>query len=175
MASLICDTFSFSKPIFGLVFMPCMICMKETIAIQAMSKRELKKVRDSRYQKDESQAQEYQRRLGFILSSFMSCNLFDMTVAIGLPYLLNSILMGFINGTWSSNLYVGKNLSILIFGLFICLLLFLLAISIFRFRLTMVFGFVLMAIWIFYMTFLFIFEVDIIDMPFLMPFRKFGC
>lgn len=173
MFTLICDTFNFSKPIFGLVFLPGMMCMKEMVAIQAMSKRELKKIRDHRYQKDECQTQE--SRLSFILSSFMSCNLFDMTVVIGLPYLINSLGMGLAYGTWSTNIYAGKNASLILFGLLSCLALFLLTFAVFRFRLSMIFGFVLMVIWILYMGFVFIFEVDVLEMPFLAPFRRFGC
>lgn len=183
MVTTICETFAISKPIFGIIFLPSLVCMKESIAIQSMSKRELKKMRDSRHQKEELQhqtmhpttiieeAHHQSQRLGLILSSYMSCNLFDMTVVLGFPYLINSM----VSGSFSSNIYAGKNLSVILAGLLFCMCLFLLTFIIFRFRISIFIGFVLMVIWVFFMIFVFVLEIDILDLNYLEFLRKFVC
>lgn len=177
MLNTVCETFSLSKPIYGMVFLPSLLCIKETLAIQSISKRELKKLRDlGIFQKEETQQQtkdSQKRRLGFILSSFMSCNLFDMTVTIGLSYLINSLL--FSSSEFSSNIYTGKNVSLILLGLLFSLGIFLATFALFRFQLSMYFGFVLMFIWMCYMLFVFALEFDFLELTYLNYLKKFIC
>jgi hypothetical protein len=179
MSTQICETLKLPKSVFGLVFLASSLCMKETIAIQSTTKRELRKLRILDRQKDDFSVplqltgSNEKRRLCFILSSFMSCNLFDLSMGIGLPFLLNSL---FFSAEWgNTSIYDGKNLAFILLGLIVCLSLFFLILMAFKFRLSMYFGFVLMSIWLAFMGFVIALELGFLQLDYLAFLKKFKC
>lgn len=77
MVTIVCETFQFSKALVGFVFLSCAISMKETIAIIDLTKSELKKFNN--YTQKTAQM-----RLSYVLSSIIGCNMFDLTIGIGI-------------------------------------------------------------------------------------------
>jgi len=94
------------------------------------------------------------------ISNCIGSNEFDLSIGIGLPYLLNSLIR--IN-TDFTQMYTGvySNLTFTVLGLVLCLSLFLILLNLFKWRLNIPFGIRILSIWFIFTTFVVLIELNI--------------
>lgn len=145
MMVIICDTFNISESIIGFTFIAAATSMEEIMTSLALCKREKKKRAENR---------DGSNRLNMVLSNCIGSNIFDMSIGLGLPYLLNSL----ISGSFYTNVY-SRNISFIVFGLLVCLGFFLILINLFKWRLTLGLGLCIFLIWFLFNLFILSLEI----------------
>lgn len=157
----LCETFEISESIIGFSFVAAATSIEETIASIALCKRELRRIQSKK---------KSIKHLNMALSNCIGSNIFDLSIGIGLPYLLNSIVFNNRRKFYTS--IYSKNLSIFILGLIVCLFLFLILLIIFNWRFTKYLGFCLLTLWITYSCLAFSIELNFVKFDFLDYFVK---
>ncbi|CAF0893490.1 unnamed protein product [Brachionus calyciflorus] len=79
-----CETFGLSENVIGFSFLSIASSVDETLAALSICKREVKRIKVKRHSLN---------RLNSVLSNSIANNLFGITVGIGLPYFLNSLII----------------------------------------------------------------------------------
>jgi Ca2+/Na+ antiporter len=157
MTLIICETFEINETVYGFLIVPIAISMKETIKSIILCKNELNKFRSNR-----SMIKNDKNKLNMIVSNCLSNNMFNLSIGLGIPYLINSLF--FSNGNFFSNIYYGINIAFIIVGLISCLILFLILLMLSKFRLTRNFGFSILSIWLMYSVLVVLIELNLISL-----------
>jgi sodium/potassium/calcium exchanger 4 len=155
MSLIICETFEINETMYGFLIVSFAISMKETTKSVVFCKNELQKFRSNR-----SMIKNDKNRLNMIISNFLSNNIYNLSICLGVPYLINSLF--FSNDNFFSNVYYGTNIAFMIAGLISCLILFLILLMLSKFRLTRNFGFSILSIWLIYTVLVVLTELNII-------------
>ncbi len=158
MVMTICQTFELSETIVGFTCISAATSMEETITSISICRRELKRFRSNRSLKDNGK----NNRLNMMVSNCIGSNIFDLSIGLGVPYLLNSLF--FSNKTFLTNVYSGPNITFIAFGLVICLFLFLVLLMLSKFRLTRNFGFSILLVWIIYTVLVILLELKVVNL-----------
>jgi len=151
MVIVISETFGINESIIGLTFVAAATSMEETLTSISICKQELKR---SKFNIQKS------NRLNMAISNCIGSNVFDLSIGIGLPYLLNSLIR--INDYTQMYTGVYSNLSFTVLGLILCLSLFLILLNIFKWRLKISFGILILFIWLIFTTLVVLIEMNII-------------
>ncbi len=163
MVMTISETLYINESIIGFTFVAAATSMEETITSISICRREVKsqlKQKNNQYKSN---------KLNMAVSNCIGSNVFDLSIGIGLPYLINALFMN-----KSINMYTGiySNISFTVIGLLVCLSLFLLFLNLFKWRLTIPFGILIILIWSVFTLFVILIESNIIQIEFLKNFRK---
>jgi len=151
MVIVISETFVINESIIGLTFVAAATSMEETLTSISICKQELKR---SKFNIQKS------NRLNMAISNCIGSNVFDLSIGIGLPYLLNSLIR--INDYTQMYTGVYSNLSFTVLGLILFLSLFLILLNIFKWRLKISFGILILFIWLIFTTLVVLIEMNII-------------
>ena len=128
--------------------------MEETITSISICKREIKRMKTQNNQNS---------KLNMALSNVIGSNIFDISIGIGLPYLLNSLF--FTQGKYFTKVYSG-NITFMLFGLLICLAIYLILLKGFNWKLTRRFGVIALIVWFIYTLLVVLLEMNIIKFDF---------
>ena len=161
MSLVICETFSISETILGFVILSAATSMEETITSIAICRREIKRIK--------TENNDSLSKLNMALSNCIGSNIFDISIGIGLPYLLNSLF--FTDGRFFTKVYSG-NITFIIIGLLFCLSLYLLLLNCFKWKLTKGFGFSMLFIWLLYTVLVIMLEMNFLKFNFFNFFIK---
>lgn len=151
----LCDTFNMSETIMGFTFFAAVSSVQETVTSIALCKRELRRIQSKKNDIN---------RLNMALSKCIGSNIFDLTIGIGLPYFLNSVIVNQ-QRKYYTPVY-NKNLALFISGLLICLILFIFALIVFRWRFTKYLGFFTLTIWLVYTSLAISIELKFVEFNF---------
>ena len=154
MSLVVCDTMKISETLFGFVILSAATSAEETITSVSICRREIKRIKDNN--DDEC-------KLNMALSNAIGSSIFDTSIGLGLPYLLNSLF--FSHGRYFTKVYSG-NIAFMLFGLIICLALYLILLKFFNWKLTRCFGISLTFIWIIYTVLVICLEMNLIKFDF---------
>jgi Ca2+/Na+ antiporter len=157
MALVICETLNISETIIGFGALSAATSMEETITSISICKREI-----NRMKKQTSQSSQ-KSKLNMALSNAIGSNIFDISIGLGFPYLLNSLF--FSQSKYFTKVYSG-NIAFMLFGLIICLALYLILLKLFNWKLTRCFGISLTFIWIIYTVLVICLEMNLIKFDF---------
>jgi K+-dependent Na+/Ca+ exchanger-like protein len=162
MVMIISETFSISDTIIGFTFLAAATSMEETITSISLCKREVKRA---------TAKLDSFNRLNTALSNCIGSNIIDLSLCLGLPYLLNSLLIS--SNEHYTTIY-NRNVSFTIVGLVLCLFAFLILIALFRFRLAKLFGILIFSLWLVYVTLVILIDFKLLKIN-LLNFGFFTC
>ena len=155
MVLIICETLHISETILGFSILAAATSMEETITSISICRREIKRIK--------TENTDSLSKLNMALSNCIGSNIFDLSIGIGLPYLLNSLF--FTQGFYFTRVYSG-NITFIVVGLLICLSLYLALLKGFKWRLAKSFGFMLLFIWVVYTSLVILLEMNVFKLSF---------
>jgi len=156
MVLITCDTLKISETILGFAILSAATSMDETICSISICRREIKRMQSESENKNST-------KLNMALSNLIGSNIFDISIGIGLPYLFNSLL--FTHGRHFTKVY-STNITFMLFGLLTCLVLYLLLLKAFNWKLTRSFGLLILFIWLVYTILVIILEMNLVEFDF---------
>ena len=142
MVVVISETLGISEALMGFTFIVAATSLEETMSTISICKRELKKPGTG--------------RLNMALSNCVASNVFDLSIGVGLPYLINS---------WQKNYFtqVNGNVSFTVFGLIVSLILFVSILCISNWRLSKLLGVIFSIIWFVYTAAVVLIDLELLN------------
>ena len=129
MVVVISETFGISEALMGFTFIAAATSLEETMSTISICKRELKKPGSD--------------RLNMALSNCVASNVFDLSIGVGLPYLINSLQTSYFT-------QLNGNVSFTVFGLIVSVILFVSILCIGNWRLSKLLGALFSIMWLVY-------------------------
>jgi Ca2+/Na+ antiporter len=155
MNTIVAQTFSISYTLLGFTFIAMVTSIKETMASVQMCEHEMGKFNAN---------QTSLKHLRNLLSAIMNKNMYDLSIGMGLTYLINSLLFSVNDAYLATSVYSQNVLLFTITGLIVCLLVYMIIMFAFRFKPGKLFGFTLIFVWLLFTIFVVLIEFNVINL-----------